>query len=192
MERFVWILELVGTVAFAISGAVVGLRKRMDVFGVIILGVTTAVGGGVLRDVILGDCPPAMFRHPIYALCAVAVSVLMFLPCVHRRFLPGRPVHVWLLRITDALGLGIFVVSGVRISLACAGENLFLAVFVGTVTGVGGGVLRDVLAGDTPSIFVRHIYACAAIAGALACYLLWPLAGAGAAAVYRKRRKKRQ
>lgn len=173
MDVFVLILELIGTASFAVSGAVLGLRKSMDIFGVIILGLTTAVGGGVLRDVILGVHPPVMFQDPVYALCAIGVSILIFLPCSRRVILKNRKLYDALMLITDSAGLGVFTVIGVKIALEIAGKNLFLAVFVGTVTGVGGGVLRDLLARETPYIFVRHIYACAAIAGALACYLLW-------------------
>ena len=80
MEIFVLILELIGTVAFAVSGAMIALRKGMDIFGVCMLGLTTACGGGVLRDVLLGVLPPVMFREPVFALAAVAASVIMFLP----------------------------------------------------------------------------------------------------------------
>lgn len=178
MELFVLILELIGTAAFAVSGAALGIRKQMDLFGVILLGVTTAVGGGVIRDVVLGRFPPAMFLDPKYALCAIAVSAVLFLPRVHRTLARYRRGYQLALLISDSIGLGVFVVSGVRISLSCAGKNLFLAIFVGTITGVGGGVIRDVLAGDMPFILVRQIYACAAIAGSVVCYLLWPLLGA--------------
>ena len=178
MDWLIFITEFVGTVAFAASGAMTGIRKQMDLFGVIILGVTTAVGGGVIRDIVLGSFPPAMFRDPKYALCAIAVSAILFLPRVHRTLARHRRGYHLALLISDSIGLGVFVVSGVRISLACAGKNLFLAVFVGTITGVGGGVIRDILAGDMPFILVRQVYACAAIAGAIACYLLWPLLGA--------------
>ena len=177
METFIAISELIGTVAFAISGAVLGLRKKMDLFGVIILGVVTTVGGGAIRDIVLGRIPPAVFRDPRYALCAVGVSVILFLPQVNKAILRHRKVYKNVLLLADSIGLGIFVVNGVSISVSCAQNNIFLAVFVGTITGVGGGMLRDVLAGDTPFILVEQIYACAAILGAAVCYLLWPVLG---------------
>ena len=178
VEMFLVISEMIGTVAFAISGAVLGLRKRMDLFGVIILGVTTAVGGGAIRDIVLGRIPPAVFRDPKYALCAIGVSVFLFLPCVNKVILRHKSIYRRVLLIADSIGLGIFVVNGVSISVGCAQNNLFLAAFVGTITGVGGGMMRDVLAGDTPFILVEQVYACAAIVGAAACYLLWPVLGA--------------
>ncbi len=165
----VFILELIGTVAFALSGAMLGVRKKMDLLGVVILGMTTAVGGGIIRDLILGITPPMAFRHPVYALLAVGVSLLTFLPVISGWInLNSAPVMVM-----DAVGLGIFTVIGVQ--AAADFDNVFLSVFVGTLTGVGGGVLRDLFAGDQPSIFVRHFYACASIAGALVCALVWGL-----------------
>ena len=88
----VFVLELIGTAAFAVSGAIVGIKKQMDLFGVIVLGVCTAVGGGIVRDVILGVTPPATFHDPVYTLTAAAVSVLMFLPHVRARVGRHEPV----------------------------------------------------------------------------------------------------
>ena len=173
MDVFMLILELVGTVAFAISGAMTGLRKGMDIFGVAILGLTTAVGGGVLRDILLGSLPPAMFQDPIYAVVAVATSILIFVPRIRRLLTANQRLYALLMLLTDTVGLGICAVVGVKAAFLSGHTSRFLAVFVGTITGVGGGVLRDVFSGDTPYIFRKHIYACAAIAGALACALLW-------------------
>ena len=86
MASFILVLELIGTLAFAASGALTGLKKNMDIFGVCILGLTTAVGGGVIRDVILGNTPPATFQNPVYATVAIATALVLFLPWV-RRFL---------------------------------------------------------------------------------------------------------
>ena len=158
MTIFLLILELIGTLAFAASGTLIGLKKNMDIFGVCILGLTTAVGGGVIRDVILGNTPPATFQNPVYATVAIATALVLFLSRVrhflmrdHRRF--DRTLF-WM----DTAGLGIFTVTGVRVAYACAARPpLFLLVFVGVITGVGGGVLRDMMAGDTPYIFVKHV-----------------------------------
>ena len=174
MEQLFLILELVGTLAFAASGAITGLKKNMDIFGVCILGLTTAVGGGVIRDLLLGITPPGTFQDPIYAVVALLTSLVLFLPRIRR-------LLMWDQRLYD-LVLLIFTVAGIRIAYEHAARpTLFLLVFVGVVTGVGGGVLRDVLAGDTPYIFVKHVYASASLAGALACVVLWPLAGEMAA-----------
>ena len=178
MERLFLILELAGTLAFAASGAITGLKKNMDIFGVCILGLTTAVGGGVIRDVILGITPPTTFLDPIYAVVALLTSLVLFLPRIRRLLMWDQRLYDLVLLIMDSAGLGIFTVAGIRIAYEQVDQpGWFLLVFVGVVTGVGGGVLRDVLAGDTPYIFVKHIYACASLAGALVCTALWHSAG---------------
>ena len=119
MEHLILCMELMGTLAFAASGALTGLRKNMDIFGICILALTTAVGGGVIRDLILGNTPPATFRNPIYATVAILTSLVLFLPGL-RRILMRNPVWFdWCLRLMDSLGLGIFTVVGIRI--ACGG-----------------------------------------------------------------------
>ena len=181
----VFVLELIGTVAFAVSGAIVGIKKQMDLLGVIVLGVCTAVGGGIVRDLILGITPPATFQDPVYTLTAAAVSVLMFLPHVRARVGRHEPVFDRLLLVMDAFGLGVFTVVGVQCAYRQTEHyTLFLTVFVGLITGVGGGVLRDVFSGERPYIFVRHFYACASIIGALICALCWNRLGANAAMLF--------
>ena len=166
--------EILGTIAFAVSGAVVAISKKMDIFGVAILGMTTAVGGGILRDLILGITPPAAFQSPGYALTSIAVSMLVFLPPVRRLLHWNEKLYDTALLLFDAIGLGIFTVIGVQTAYIATGElNAFLAIFVGVVTGCGGGVMRDVCAGSPPYIFVKHFYATASLLGAVACLLLW-------------------
>ncbi|MBO7246224.1 MAG: trimeric intracellular cation channel family protein [Clostridia bacterium] len=182
IETLTFVFELIGTVAFAISGAITGLKKKMDIFGVVILAVVTAVGGGAIRDIVLGNTPPMTFRNPVYALVAVATGILTFIPVVRK--LAGKTPKAFdiFLLVTDSVGLGIFTVMGIRTAINLNhGENMFLLVFVGVVTGVGGGLLRDMMAGNTPYIFVKHIYASASLAGAVLCVLLWKPLGATAA-----------
>ena len=169
------ILQVVGTVAFAVSGAMTAISRRLDLLGVLILGVVTAVGGGVLRDLMLGITPPGVFTDPLYLRIAFWSSALVFY-LVRRRFIRGA-VHMGVydsaLSFSDAVGLGAFTVLGyyraVRVGF---GENLLLCCFLGVTTGVGGGILRDVLTGHTPKVFVKHIYAVASIIGALLYGLL--------------------
>ena len=156
--------EILGTIAFAVSGAVVAISKKMDIFGVAILGMTTAVGGGILRDLILGITPPAAFQSPGYALTSIAVSMLVFLPPVRRLLHWNEKLYDTALLLFDAIGLGIFTVIGVQTAYIATG---------GVVTGCGGGVMRDVFAGSPPYIFVKHFYATASLLGAVACLLLW-------------------
>ena len=168
------ILELLGTAAFALSGAMIALRHEMDLFGVCMLGLVTACGGGVLRDLLLGQLPPVMFREPVFALVAVVASLIMFLPVVRRSLHAHESTYERTLLLLDSAGLGIFTAMGVAATFRAGyGGNVFFSVFLGSITGVGGGVLRDVLAGQRPYIFVKHIYAIAAIIGALLCALLW-------------------
>ena len=156
-ESIVFVFEIIGTIAFAVSGAMTGLKKGMDVLGVATLGLVTAVGGGVIRDLVLGITPPATFRDPTYALVAVCAAIVVFFPFVQKLFNKIHTLYDILMLIMDSLGLGIFTVIGIRTAYSQSeNHNVFLLVFVGVITGVGGGILRDVLAGNTPYIFVKH------------------------------------
>ena len=176
MDEFILILELIGIVAFASSGAMIAIEKKMDIFGVNVLGATTAVGGGIMRDVILGLTPPTAFSHPIYLLISTITSTLLFVIAYLRpsTFQSRLKTDYYdrLMFWCDTAGLGIFTVVGVQAAARVVDEqNVFFFVFIGVLTGVGGGVLRDIMAGETPYILVKHIYACAAIAGAIVCVI---------------------
>ncbi|MBQ9392613.1 MAG: trimeric intracellular cation channel family protein [Oscillospiraceae bacterium] len=180
METFLLILELVGCVSFAVSGAMTGIRKGMDVFGVCIMGVTVACGGGVIRDLLLGSVPPTMFRDPTYALTAVVTALILFWPAVQKRLAMAENVYRLVMLVADAIGLGVFTAVGVDAAMDSGhGDNLFFAVFLGVITGVGGGILRDLLASETPYVFTKHIYACASLLGALLCATLRSVTGEG-------------
>lgn len=176
----IFIMELIGTVAFASSGAMLAIQKEMDLFGVCVLGVTTSVGGGLIRDLILGRTPPGMFQKPVYTLVALGVSVfLFFLLYLNHNFLKGKVAVAYdrMMMIFDAVGLGIFTVVGIHTGWDSGYRQRFLLVFLGVMTGVGGGLLRDVMAQVKPYILTKHVYACASIAGALICVLLWSWIG---------------
>lgn len=165
-------MEIVGTIAFASSGAMLAMQKNMDLFGICVLGVVTSVGGGVIRDLILGYTPPNMFRMPVYTIVALVVSILLFaLLYMRQNLLQGKIAVVYdkIMTLFDAIGLGIFTVVGVNTARSLGYDQNFLLVFVGVITGVGGGLLRDVMAQERPYILTKHIYACASIAGALVC-----------------------
>lgn len=169
----IFIMEIIGTVAFAASGAMVGVEKKMDLFGVCVLGIITSVGGGMIRDIILGITPPNVFQDPVYAVVATITSCVVFTVIyVHKQVLVGhfRETYERILLIMDSIGLGIFTVMGVHTGIQQGYiDRMFLLVFLGTITGVGGGILRDMMAGVPPYVFVRHVYACASIAGAFVC-----------------------
>lgn len=170
-----FLTELVGTVAFSISGAVLAIERDLDLFGVVFLGVVTAIGGGIIRDLLMGQIPPQAFLNYIYLLVAVVTALLVFFISFHKHK-QGKSIQLindTILNIFDAAGLGIFSVIGVQNTInAGFQENAFFCVFLGMTTGVGGGMLRDVLSHSTPAILRKHIYALASLAGALCYYYL--------------------
>jgi uncharacterized membrane protein YeiH len=136
----------------------------------------------MIRDLILGVNPPVMFQNPTYALLAIAFSVMIFCSMYffQNRLTNSKVYEVYdkLMMIFDSLGLGLFTVVGVTTAINIGYETTgFLQIFVGVLTGVGGGVLRDIMAGNTPYIFVKHVYASASIIGAIACVLVEPWFG---------------
>lgn len=175
-ELIVFIAEIIGTMAFAITGVTAAIERRLDVFGAVVLGAITAVGGGAFRDILLGNLPPVMFYKPVYTVLSVIVSVVAFFTVY---FLGTRLNHhlkryYQVINLCDAIGLGIFCVVGVNTAIVSGyGVHAFLAIFVGTVTGVGGGLLRDILARRIPRIMVGQIYALPAILGSCLYYGLW-------------------
>ena len=177
-EVSVILFDLLGTVAFAISGALVGIDKKMDLFGTLVLAVCTACGGGAIRDIVVGSIPPAMCRNPIYVgIAALVATIVFFLVYLHTKMPRSiAPLYDKMLFWFDTLGLAAFTVDGVMVGIRCGYEdNIFLLVFLGFLTAVGGGTLRDVMAGRIPDIFLKHIYAVAAIAGGLLLTLTRPL-----------------
>lgn len=188
MDTFIFVLEIIGTVAFASSGAMTAIEKKMDIFGVNILGATTAVGGGMMRDIILGVTPPAAFSQPVYILFSILTSTLLFAivytnpEILHSRIKSRyyNKIMLW----CDTAGLGIFTVVGIQTaSRILPQDNPFFFVFIGVLTGVGGGVLRDIMAGETPYILVREIYASAAIAGGITCVVCGSTMGEATATI---------
>lgn len=186
-EWIEYIIEIIGTVAFASSGALIGIHKNMDIFGVNVLGITTAIGGGIIRDIVLGIHPPGTFKDPVYVVSSIATSSLLFIVVYfNKKLLESRFMAVYdkVMMTMDAIGLGAFTVIGVYTAVE-KGEmkSTFLLIFVGMVTGIGGGMMRDMMAGQMPFVFVKHIYAVASLAGALVCIGLMRTTGEEAAAM---------
>ena len=174
-EILLLILEIIGTIAFAISGAFVAIKKDLDVFGVIFVGCITAVGGGMTRDVLIGATPPAIFSNSYIVLIAAATSVVVFIIAfiARRKFENIREKIEKTNNVFDALGLAAFSVMGTEIAFVNGfSNNAFLSIMLGMLTGVGGGIIRDVLTSSTPYIFKKHIYALASIGGAALYYVL--------------------
>lgn len=173
-ESILLIIKLIGTIAFAVSGALVAIDKQFDIFGAIVLGVIAAVGGGVLRDILLGITPPLIFKEYLFVTVAFITSFLVFWIEYFRTFNKHKTYYLQVINMFDAVGLGVFTVIGVNTALLYGhGNNWFLVVFIGTTTGISGGVMRDVLAGRIPMVLRKQVYALASITGAIIFYILY-------------------
>lgn len=175
--KLIYITELIGTVAFALSGAMTAIKKELDIFGVIVLGVTTAVGGGFLRDIVLNKGIPIMFQDYKYSALALAVSIVTFIGAYYineRTTYKFKTAYENMLNISDAVGLGVFATTGVNTAIVSGyGDNSFLVIFVGVITGIGGGMLRDIMIGQVPFVLHKRVYALATIAGSWLYYELY-------------------
>lgn len=157
----VWsVLEITGVVAFAVSGALTGIRSRLDIFGVLILAVVTAIGGGIIRDVIIGNTPPLTFRDPTFFIVSCASAIGVFF------------TYRWLDRYQntilffDAIGLGSFTATSANLAIQYHLDSLFIVTAVAMITGIGGGILRDMIVKEIPYVFRQEVYAINAIIGA--------------------------
>lgn len=167
---FVQILDFIGSLAFAISGIRLASAKHFDLFGAYMVGLTTAIGGGTLRDLLLSQ-PPFWMTNPIYLICTAFALLWVIL---FRKQLVKQE-NTWFL--FDTIGLAVFAVTGIEKTLA-AGFPFWTAIMMGTLTGAGGGVFRDVFINEVPLIFRKEIYALACVVGGIAYYICF-LLGAG-------------
>ena len=174
-EWIIYITEIIGTVAFAASGAMIGIKRRLDLFGVVFISIVTSFGGGAIRDVCLGHFPPRMFYKFEFLAIAVAVSLIVFVITYLKVLKRGKHSELFdaMINLIDAFGLAAFSISGVQVALAAGYEkNAVLCILMGMLTGVGGGILRDMMTRSIPYVFQKHIYAIASIAGSLLFYVL--------------------
>jgi uncharacterized membrane protein YeiH len=159
-EQIFLFIEAAGTFAFAVSGATAAIRSRFDLFGIFVLAFVTAIGGGTIRDLLIGNLPVNWLTDTL-AITSV-IAGFLFTLIIYRRM---KKLEGWLFAF-DAAGLGLFTVVGTQIGLE-AGMSVGISIALGTITGCFGGVLRDVLAGDKPLIFQKEIYALAAVTGGI-------------------------
>jgi uncharacterized membrane protein YeiH len=152
-------LDLLGVFVFGLSGATLALDKRLDLFGVLVLSAVTALGGGLLRDLLIGDTPPAALDDARYLMAAGLAGLVTFVAAGRIDRIAGA------VRLFDAAGLGLFVATGTAKALD-AGLDVVPAVVVGCLTGIGGGMARDVLVGEVPVVLRRELYAVPAVLGA--------------------------
>ena len=153
------VLDLLGVFVFALSGATLALDRRLDLFGVLVLAVVTAHGGGLIRDVCIGAVPPAALSGSRYLVVAAAAGAVAFLAAPHVERIAGAVV------LFDAAGLGLFVATGTAKALHY-GLGTAPAIVLGCITGIGGGIVRDVLVGEVPTVLRRELYAVPAVLGA--------------------------
>ncbi len=155
-------LEVIGMIAFAISGAVTGIEKKLDLFGVTFLAIVASVGGGIFRDIVIGVTPPTAFVDPKAVLISIATALVALIFY--------RKIHMFerVIRISDALGLGVFTAIGCQAAMNHGAASAFLIVAMGLSTGVGGGMVRDLFVRNIPFVLRKEIYAVASICGALA------------------------
>lgn len=165
IDGFISILDYLGTIAFAVTGASKAIAHKADIFGIIVLATVVGVGGGVTRDVIFGRFPTA-FSDPIYVSITVSVGVVMFF--LYTKF--KKKMSIWL--VFDAVGLGVFSILGASIAYQVIGLEFLPMLFGGMITAIGGGMLRDVFVREIPIVFVKEVYAVASIIGIVVFYAL--------------------
>ncbi len=169
------VLEIIGTISFAVSGALVGVRARLDIFGVVFVGVITAFGGGIVRDLLIGRIPPAVFGNTymiaLALLSAIVVFIVSYINGYKFKELNDRIERIN--NVFDAIGLAAFSAIGTEIALSAGySENLVFSVTLGVLTGIGGGIMRDIMTDTTPFVFKKHVYAVASLIGCLIYYWL--------------------
>lgn len=176
MEIFSTVIEVIGIIAFSVSGAMVAIRRKTDLFGVILLAILTAMGGGLLRDMIFSFTPPVIFGLKWYLLICVVVSVIVFLIArkYSKTYLENETKIEHINDVFDALGLGIFAVMGTKVGLEHGfGNDAIITISCGVLTCIGGGIIRDVLTKSIPFVLVKRIYAIAAIFGSGVYYIMY-------------------
>ena len=176
MDVLLYIIELIGTVAFSVSGATVAIKHDLDAFGVMVMGVMVALGGGTIRDVMLGATPPRMFSNVVFVAVAIGTALLVFLLAYifKRQYLKHELRLDQVNAVFDALGLAAFTVAGIQATVAKGfGDNALLCIVMGMTTAVGGGIIRDVCVKTVPMVFRKRVYAVASLLGGIVYYLMY-------------------
>ena len=165
-DVFIYILDLFGTMAFAVTGAFKAIENKSDIVGIVILATITGVAGGTVRDIVLGRFPPNSIIDPAYVVITVITGIVLF-------FLYSKLKKHWNVFLKfDAIGLGIFTVIGATFAYSIFGLNFLAIVSAGILTAVGGGILRDVFVNQVPIVFVKELYASASFVGVIVFYLI--------------------
>jgi uncharacterized membrane protein YeiH len=165
-EVFIYVLDLFGTMAFAVTGAFKAIEHKSDIVGIIILATITGVAGGTIRDIVLGEFPPNSISDPAYVTITVTTAVAIF-------FLYSHLKKHWNVFLKfDAIGLGVFTIIGATFAYEIFGLNYLAMVLAGMLTAIGGGILRDVFVNQVPIVFVKELYASASFVGVSIFFLL--------------------
>lgn len=168
---FITIVEWIGTIAFAVSGAVVAIEKEMDYYGIGMMAVFTAIGGGIVRDLLLDRNLPASIENPSYAVVSLITAAVVIL-CYRRIDKIGH-----LVSIADAIGLAAFAAIGSQAAAFSGHTDVYTVVIMAMLTGVFGGAIRDICCQEIPRIFRREVYAVACIVGGIVYALTFPHLG---------------
>jgi len=164
IDFFIYVLDLFGTMAFAVTGAFKAIEHKADIVGIIILATITGLAGGTIRDVVFGKTLPNSLIDPTYVIITVITGIVLFL-------LYSKMKKHWNVFLKfDAVGLGVFTVIGATFAYNLFGMNFLIIVLSGMLTAIGGGILRDVFVNQTPIVFVKELYASASFIGAVIFY----------------------
>ena len=164
IDFFIYILDLFGTMAFAVTGAFKAIEHKADIVGIIILATITGLAGGTIRDIVLGKTLPNSLIDPSYVIITVITAIVLF-------FLYSKMKKHWNVFLKfDAIGLGVFTIIGATFAYNLFGMNFLVIVLAGMLTAIGGGILRDVFVNQTPIVFVKELYASASFIGAVVFY----------------------
>lgn len=173
--EFITIVEIIGTVAFAVSGALRAIEKEMDYYGIVVFGIVTSVGGGIIRDLLINQKVPFSLANPIYIIVSAAAASLVIV--FYKYIIRFNQV----LNIFDAIGLGAFTAIGSEVAVRSGFQQPFIIAILAVLSGTGGGTLRDLFANEIPYLFHKEIYAVASIVGALIFIITYNIIGNDAA-----------
>jgi uncharacterized membrane protein YeiH len=173
--EFIFIVEIIGTIAFAMSGALVAIEKDMDYYGIVFFAIITSVGGGIVRDIIINKSLASSLANPIYMIISIfsaAIVIIFYKKIIHL----GK-----VLQLFDAIGLGAFTAIGAEVSIRNGLHQPFVIIILAVLTGTGGGVLRDVFAKEIPYVFQKEVYAVASVFGTILFIVIYKVVGNEAA-----------
>lgn len=174
MSTVLTVIEIIGVLSFSISGALMAIDKENDFFGVVFLAIITSFGGGMLRDIFIGNTPPVFFKlfHLIIVSVITATIVFLLATIFKKQYVKNERFVQAVNNYLDAAGLGVFVISGARICMEAGFTNPFLIIVMGMLSGTGGSMTRDIIMREVPALLRKRIYLLAAIVGATIYYFL--------------------